>query len=171
MIRRLAAADLESYLRLWHSALELAPEAFLLTLEEVRALPDAAVRADLEAGLCWGAFQEENLAGFAVLRPCGPVRLRHAADLGPVYMAPAARGRGLAKRLLAAVLEAAAVGGILQVELCVDETSEAAVSLYYAAGFRRFGRRSRSLLIDGAERNDLLMMKQLDRPYDAGAGA
>ncbi len=52
--------------------------------------------------------------------------------------------------------------GLLQVELTVDAANEVAVALYTSLGFIVFGRRPRSVLIEGTPRTDLLMIRALD---------
>ena len=54
-------------------------------------------------------------------------------------MAPWARGHGLARMLLQAVEERAAALGLSHLKLDVRETQEAAIQLYEANGYERWG--------------------------------
>lgn len=163
MIRQLTESDLAQYLALWSQGLRADPAAFLLTAAEVAEIPESTHLAQLHQGHCWGAFQNGSLVAMAVLRRCGPERLQHVADLGPVVTHPDARSQGHGRSLLQEMIQWAAEAGILQIELCVDENNSAALSLYRRLGFEQIGRRPRSLLIEGQPRNDLILLLQLDR--------
>ena len=162
MIRVLAPEDLEAYRALWHFGLGDDPSAFLLTVAEAVATPQSALVAKLGNGEVFGAFEGAQLVGFAAFRRGGPERMRHMADVGPIYVHPSARRLGLARALLGAVIQAAQDAGVLQLELCVDVQNEGALRLYEACGFSQIGLRPRSVIVDGQARDDRLMLKQLD---------
>ncbi|MGX9355588.1 N-acetyltransferase family protein [Roseobacteraceae bacterium S113] len=164
MIRRLSADDLAAFRALWEDGLERFPAAFLLTPGEVRAIPDARVRAQLSSGSHWGAFEADALVGLGVLRRGGVARLQHTGDIGPLYVAPDAQGRGHGRALMRGMLEGARQDGLLQVELCVDASNAPALRLYRGLGFAEIGRRPRSVIIDGIARDDLILLKRLDTP-------
>lgn len=76
--------------------------------------------------------------------PAGFMLSRRAADeaeILTVAVAPAARGRGVARALLARHLGRLAALGIAHVFLEVDDGNRAALRLYERAGFREVGRR------------------------------
>lgn len=162
MIRTLTAQDVAAYRALWLHALHAEPAAFLLTPVEAVATPESALVAKLSGGEVIGAFEANSLFGFVALRRGGPERLRHMADLGPLYVAPEARGRGVARALLQAAEQTARAWGVLQIELCVEEQNATAIGLYRSFGFDQIGRRPRSVIVDGKARNDLLLLKTLD---------
>ncbi|WP_412552427.1 N-acetyltransferase family protein [Shimia sp. MIT1388] len=162
MIRALTPGDLDAYRGLWWHGLSADPSAFLLTAAEAVATPDSALVAKLSAGEVIGAFDGETLVGFVALRRGGPSRMRHMADLGPLYVHPSARRRGLARALLDAAVAAALEMGVLQLELCVDNQNLGAQALYQACGFQQIGLRPRSVIVDGQPRDDVLMLRQLD---------
>jgi ribosomal protein S18 acetylase RimI-like enzyme len=62
-----------------------------------------------------------------------------SAQLTSSFVAPWARGHGLARGLLAAVEQAARRAGIAILNLDVRDTQQAAIQLYEAAGFTRWG--------------------------------
>ena len=64
--------------------------------------------------------------------------------------------------LIRSVLDAARARGVLQVELCVDARNAGARALYETMGFVAFGLRPRSVIVDGAARDDVLMLCKLD---------
>ncbi|MBO9476677.1 GNAT family N-acetyltransferase [Shimia sp. R11_0] len=167
MIRTLTAADLSAYRALWMMGVSQEPSAFLLTAEEVVATEEAALLAKLAGGEVIGWFQDEALMGFLAMRRGGVTRLRHMADIGPLYVHPQARRAGAARALMTAAEAEARAAGILQLELCVDAENAPARTLYERLGFVQIGLRPRSVMIDGVPRDDLLMLKQLDTPRNA----
>jgi ribosomal protein S18 acetylase RimI-like enzyme len=58
------------------------------------------------------------------------------AFLTELFLSPAARGRGLGKRLLAAAVETAQENGVRALHLVVRPQNAAAVALYRQAGFQ-----------------------------------
>ena len=63
----------------------------------------------------------------------------HSANLTTNFVAPWARGHGLARALTLAVEQAARAGGFAVLNLDVRETQEAAIQLYRSLGYRQFG--------------------------------
>ena len=64
---------------------------------------------------------------------------RHVATLTTFFIAPWARGHGLARGLLQAVEDSARVQGFDMLGLDVRSTQTAAIALYESAGFKRWG--------------------------------
>lgn len=162
MIRALTADDLEAYKSLWIQGLTSEPAAFLLTAEEAAGALDSSLIAKLTSGSVFGAFEGARLVGFVAMHQGGPQRLRHMADIGPLYVHPDARRQGLGHQLMDATIAAAKAKSLLQLELCVDATNEGARALYASLGFAEIGLRPRSVIVDGVPRDDVLMLKQLD---------
>ena len=77
-------------------------------------------------------YQGENPVG------CGAVRLLDAetAELKRMYVAPTARGRGLGRRLVAALEAEARALGVRRLVLETGVRQAAALALYRATGFR-----------------------------------
>ena len=73
----------------------------------------------------------------------------HAATLTTSFVAPWARGHGLARRLTMAVEEAARAAGFRILNLDVRETQTAAIALYEDLGFKRWGTHPFYALVDG----------------------
>lgn len=162
-IRRLTARDLSAFRALWAEGLTAVPTAFLMSAEEVRAIPNKEIASRLEAHLYLGAFDETGrLVGFVVARRGAPQRLRHTADIGPLYVRDSAQGQGVGRKLMEALLQHLTEAGLLQAELVVDVDNTRAQTLYHSLGFLVFGRRPRSVLIDGVPRDDYLMIRALD---------
>jgi ribosomal-protein-alanine N-acetyltransferase len=76
--------------------------------------------------------------------PAGFVLVRGAADEAEILslgVLPAARRRGVGRRLLAAAIARLAAAGVRRLLLEVAESNEAARALYAGAGFSQVGRR------------------------------
>ena len=72
-----------------------------------------------------------------------------AATLATHFVAPWARGHGLARALVDAVEEAARAGGFEVLTLDVRETQEAAIKLYESVGYERWGTLPTYARVDG----------------------
>jgi ribosomal protein S18 acetylase RimI-like enzyme len=74
----------------------------------------------------------------------------HAASLTGHFVAPWARGHGLARGLTEAVAEAARAAGFRVLNLDVRETQTPAIAMYQACGFVHWGTHPHYALVDGA---------------------
>ena len=81
-----------------------------------------------------------------------------------IYLDEAARGKGLGKKLLAAALEAAPKLGIDTVLGFVFGHNEPSVRLFQAFGFAAWGTLPRVAVLDGVERDLVILGKRLDGP-------
>ncbi len=78
-----------------------------------------------------------------------------------VYVADAARGKGVGRALLAALVEEAPSHGIWMIQTSIFEQNAATVALHAAAGFRVVGRRERIAQLGGEWRDTLLLELRL----------
>jgi ribosomal protein S18 acetylase RimI-like enzyme len=74
----------------------------------------------------------------------------HACMVDTHFVAPWARGHGLARALLEAAIAEAKAVGFEVMNLSVRETQGVAISLYEAVGFERWGRYPRYAKVGGA---------------------
>ncbi|MDJ0949976.1 MAG: GNAT family N-acetyltransferase [Alphaproteobacteria bacterium] len=72
-----------------------------------------------------------------------------AAQLTTFFLAPWARGHGLARNLVEAVENAAIDGGFDQINLDVRETQERAIQIYESLGYERWGTNPRYARVNG----------------------
>ncbi|TDQ81990.1 ribosomal protein S18 acetylase RimI-like enzyme [Dongia mobilis] len=73
----------------------------------------------------------------------------HSAQLTTSFVAPWARGHGLARQLTLAVEREARTRGARVLNLDVRETQGAAIQLYRSLGFHEIGRHPRYAMVDG----------------------
>lgn len=90
----------------------------------------------------------------------------HSAQLTTFFIAPWARGHGLARGLLAAVEEAAEAQGYRQIDVDVRATQTAAIQLLEGQGYRRWGEKQRYALVNGKYVTGIFFSKLLvpDQP-------
>jgi RimJ/RimL family protein N-acetyltransferase len=160
IIRPLAAADAAAYRHLRLEALERHPEAFWESHAEFSRDDVATVARRLAAvtvpEAIFGAFVDAALVGsigFGVERR---IKVLHKGVIWGVYVTAAARGRGIARALVAHVLDHARQHVAL-VQLAVAIDNHAARRLYGQAGFATFGVERDALRVDGRSYDEELM--------------
>ena len=167
-IRTLTPGDAEVFQSFMLSALRELPTGFAISYEELAAESMDSVRerlrpTEVPATRVFGAFDEAGtMAGVVSVRQqAAPLRMRHKGTVGRMYVAPAYRRLGLARRLLEAVLGYARnVDGLEQLNLIVDSRNAAAQRLYEAFGFVPFGLEPRELKVgDGYSDSVHMWMK------------
>jgi ribosomal protein S18 acetylase RimI-like enzyme len=85
----------------------------------------------------------------------------HAVQLTTFFIAPWARGHGLARGLLAAVEEAALAQGYVQVDVDMRATQTAALQLAEACGFTRWGEKPHYAVVNGVYVSGIFYSKRL----------
>ena len=139
-MRRLMAADAEALRALRVEAFTAHPREFRSTPEDEAARPLAELAANLARDQVLGLFDGETLVGVAGLAIEPRAKLAHKAMIWGVYVQPAVRGLGLAKRLLQAAIDRArTVEGLERIQLGVGIQTAPARALYGAAGFEVYG--------------------------------
>ena len=159
-IRRLGAEDAEQYHLLNLEALERHPEAFAADLEEESARSLEEVRERLERQTIYGAFDGGLLIATVTFHRLADRKRSHVGMLWGLYVTPAYRKHGIARRLIEhAVGEAARL--VDQVELYVEEHNRGAIELYRQLGFEQYGLMRRSLRVAGRDHNAVMMVRIL----------
>jgi len=92
------------------------------------------------------------------------------AHLTTNFVAPWARGHGLARAIVVAVEEAATVAGVTILNLDVRETQEAAIQLYQSLGYRHWGTHPHYARVDGRWVAGRYFWKDLSAPPDPSEG-
>ena len=78
-----------------------------------------------------------------------------------VYVSQLARGRGVGRALLAALIESARAGGLWTLQAGVFPENEASLALHRSLGFREVGIRERIGQLEGAWRDVVLLELRL----------
>ena len=106
----------------------------------------------------FGAFHGEELLGIAGLYVEPKVFAAHKGVLVAVYVRPKARGVGVARRLVEAVLDHAR-GRLDQVNLAVERGNMDARRLYTSLGFVEYGLEKNAMKIGDRYFDDVLMVR------------
>ena len=160
-IRKLISEDAEIFRIIRLESLKHHPEAFAASfeVESQLALDDIARRLDKRT--VFGGFQGGDLMGVAGLSALESPKARHKGVLWGMYVREPARGSGLAKALVEAVL-AHAKSRVELVQLSVVTSNERAGQFYRKAGFERYGIEPRAIKIGDRYLDEELLVRFLD---------
>ena len=164
-IRQLTPGDAALYRSIRLEGLKESPEAFGSTFDAEFTKPLAWFFDRLSSSVVFGAIRDAKLldakilgvAGFAV-RP--EEKEAHKGLLWGMYVRPAARGAGVARRLVEEVI-AHARPHVELIQLSVVVGNEQARRLYARLGFVEYGIEKNSLKFRGRYFDETLMAKDL----------
>lgn len=160
VIRPLRADEPALYREIRLEALRLHPEAFGSSFEDEAARPLAFFEQRLTGNKIFGGFRGLELLGTAGFMPESGAKRVHKGHLWGMYVRPEARGSGLARRLVEAVLEHAQYQVEL-IQLSVVLGNVAAHRLYLSLGFEPYGIEARSLKLEGRYLDEVHMVRML----------
>ena len=160
-IRHLMPADARLYREIRLEALQQAPEAFGSTFEQECSQSLAQFEEALTKADVFGAFRETDLLGMAGYRTQAGAKRAHKGFLWGMYVRSSARGTGVAKHLVEAVLGHARERVEL-VQLTVVSENVAAQRLYRSCGFVAYGHEVHALQQGGRYYDEVLMAVALD---------
>ncbi|MES2036122.1 MAG: GNAT family N-acetyltransferase, partial [Pseudomonadota bacterium] len=155
-IRRLRAGEGAAFRALRLEALTLDANTFASDAGEEAAKPAAWFDERIAEGT-FGAFVDGDLVGIAGYSRETSPKQRHKARLYGMYLRADQRGRGLAGKLVAAVIGHARKEKAEALLLACNAANTAAIRLYELAGFRQYGVEPRALRQpDGGYTDDAL---------------
>jgi phosphinothricin acetyltransferase len=101
-----------------------------------------------------------QVVGWAALSPVSQRCVYAGVAEHSIYVAAEARGRGVGRELLAALVASSERGGIWTLESGVFPENQASIALHRALGFRVVGVRERLGRLDGVWRDVLLLERR-----------
>ena len=159
VIRALSESDAEIFRPLRLRALREEPESFSMSPEESGTVEKLE---NSDESFILGAFTPELVATVGFFRHKGR-KSRHKGSVWGVYVAPEARGQGLARKLMVALIaRASTIPDLEQLTISVATINEAAQRLYLSLGFKSYGIEPRALKIEGRYLDEQFLSLRLD---------
>lgn len=109
------------------------------------------------------------IVGWAALSPVSSRTVYRGVAEDSVYVAAAARGQGIGRALLNALVVASEEAGVWMLQAGIFPENEASVALHESCGFRIVGLRERLALHHGVWRDALLLERRSSRVGVEGA--
>jgi L-amino acid N-acyltransferase YncA len=106
------------------------------------------------------AVEGREIVGWAALSPTSARECYAGVVEHSVYVAEAARGRGIGRALMDALIAEADDAGIWTIQTSIFPENTASAALHEAAGFRVVGRRERIAQLGGVWRDTLLLERR-----------
>jgi ribosomal protein S18 acetylase RimI-like enzyme len=164
-VRKLGPPDAAAFQALRLQALREDPIAFASSYEEERDTPIETVAERLgptDDRAIVGAFDGALLVGLAAWHREEMRKMHHKGFVWGVYVKDTHRGRGLARRLLEAVIcLARQAEGIVILNLTAYADNRPAVALYESLGFVSYGREPAAICVNGMLHDDVHMALRL----------
>ncbi len=159
--RLLTVGDAEQFRNVRLYGLQESPHAFLEDYTECADQPLEYFHRYFKNGWIAGAFRDGRLIGIAGLYIQKGIKLHHKGMVWGVYIMPESRGQGLAKQLIAMLIEEAQKARLELVQLSTDESKSSTVRLYTQLGFEVYGREQHIMKVANEYVTDVLMVKFL----------
>ena len=107
------------------------------------------------------AVDGERVVGWAAVSPTSGRECYAGVVEHSVYVSADARGRGVGRALMEALVASTDEAGIWTIQTSVFPENEASVALHERVGFRVVGRRERIAKLDGVWRDTLLLERRV----------
>lgn len=102
----------------------------------------------------------QKVFGWAALSPVSARRVYAGVAEVSIYIADSARGRGLGKVLMRALIEQSEQNGIWTLQAGIFPENAASIGLHKSFGFREVGRREKIGKLDGVWRDVILLERR-----------
>lgn len=155
-VRPLVAADWPAVAAIFEEGIATGDATFETTVPawddwDARHLPEHRFVAELGG----------EVAGWIAVVPYSSRAAYRGVGEESVYVAEKARGRGVGRALLAALVESARAGGLWTLQAGIFTENAASLALHRSVGFREVGVRERIGQLDGAWRDLVLLELRL----------
>jgi L-amino acid N-acyltransferase YncA len=154
-IRAMADADWDAVRRIYAEGIATGDATF-----ETEVPPAAVLDGKWVAGQRWVAVADGDVLGWAALTRVSARECYAGVVENSVYVAAAARGRGVGRALLARQVEEADAAGLWTLQAGIFPENETSIAMHLAAGFRRVGHRERIGRLAGRWRDTVLLERR-----------
>jgi GNAT superfamily N-acetyltransferase len=149
-------------------ALETDPWSFVESPEEMRKIPmtefAGRLSKNIDENFVFAAFEGQTSVGMVGFYRELSLKRRHKGWIWGVFVAPAARGRGVSKKLMQATIDRAkALAGLDMILLTVSAEQPVPRRLYESLGFRSFGIEPKGLKIGNQAKDEENMVLEFDK--------
>jgi L-amino acid N-acyltransferase YncA len=107
------------------------------------------------------AVECDRIVGWAAVSPTSHRDCYSGVVEHSVYVSAEARGRGVGRALMEALVAATDAAGIWTIQTSIFPENDASVALHERLGFRVVGRRERIAQLDGVWRDTLLLERRV----------
>jgi L-amino acid N-acyltransferase YncA len=109
------------------------------------------------------ATEGDRIVGWVALSPTSKRACYAGVVEHSVYVAEDARGQGIGRALMEALIESAEAAGLWTIETGIFPENAASLALHEQVGFRIVGRRERIAQLDGVWRDTVLLERRSPR--------
>ena len=152
-IRELEPKDASAFWSLRLRGLQEELHAFSRSYDESKDLPISEIENRLvvnDEQFVLGIHDADQLVGVTGFLRYNGEKVRHKGEMWGVYLLPDYRGKGVAKKLLLAVIEKARkLPGVELIHLGVNPANIPVVRLYESVGFTKWGCEIHALKVNG----------------------
>jgi L-amino acid N-acyltransferase YncA len=108
---------------------------------------------------------EDRILGWAALSPVSKRSVYRGVAEVTVYVTDIARGEGIGRALLQALIDESERNGIWTLQASIFPENTASVKLHLRCGFREVGRRERIAMLNGVWRDTLLFERRTTKKH------
>ena len=156
----LTSDKVERFLAFRRQGLNGDPDGFRYAVADDDATGELGWRERLQRDFVVAAERDDDLLGIGGFSRLVGARLDHKGLIWGMYVAPAARGSGVADRVMAALMERAR-GHVRQLQLTVMADNARARAFYERHGFKLYGVEPDAVRREGAFADEALMWRLL----------
>jgi len=161
-IRQLQKHDWVLWKEIRLEALQLHPDAFGSSFEEVSLWSDEEFQQMLLRNDMFGGFVKGELAGVAGFFIYELQKLKHRGCLFGLYVKKEYRGKGVARQLIIKLVNHAS-SKVMQLHCTVTTDNTCATHLYQKLGFKIYGTEPKALKVAGKYYDEHLMAVDLSK--------
>lgn len=147
--------DMDAVLAIYAEGLATRNATFETTVPTARRMAERWL-----PGLAWVAEVEGKVVGWTAVSPVSSRECYSGVGESSVYVAEAARGRGVGKALLHTQVTEADRAGLWTLQTSIFPENRASLALHHSAGYRTLAVRTRIARLDGEWRDTVLLERR-----------